>query len=168
MMMNERLDPDDYAKEISCLLRRRGRTLALAESCTGGLMASLFTSYPGSSDFFKLSAVTYANDAKQRILGVRSETLVREGAVSEAVAAEMAAGARGAGVADLGLATTGIAGPGGGSSEKPVGMVCIGLADHNRTLSWTFVRNEGERRSNQRVFAALALKQLYHYLLEEN
>lgn len=160
-------DPEALAEKIAHLLTRKKKTLALAESCTGGLMAHLFTSLAGSSVYFKLAAVTYANEAKERVLGVRKETLRTHGAVSETVAGEMAVGARLAGLADFGLSTTGIAGPSGGTEEKPVGMVCVGLAAEDGVWSWTFVRRPGGRKENQRLFAALALERLHHFLLEE-
>ncbi|MDD5556740.1 MAG: nicotinamide-nucleotide amidohydrolase family protein [bacterium] len=110
------------------LLRRRARTLAVAESCTGGLVSHMITQAPGSSGYFLGGIVAYANDAKVSLLGVRASTLERRGAVSGETAAEMAAGARRAFGADIGLAATGIAGPGGGSEEKPVGLVYIAVA----------------------------------------
>lgn len=110
------------------LLRGRRLTLAVAESCTGGLVGHRITEVPGSSEYLRGGVVAYANEAKVLLLGVDPCTLEREGAVSEAVAREMATGIREALRADLGLAITGIAGPSGGSAEKPVGTVCIALA----------------------------------------
>ncbi len=109
-------------------LRARGLTVALAESCTGGLIGHRLTNVPGSSAYVRGAVVAYANSAKEVLLGVRAETLAAHGAVSEAVAAEMAAGARRTFGADLGIATTGIAGPDGGTADKPVGTVYLGLA----------------------------------------
>jgi PncC family amidohydrolase len=105
------------------LLRERGLTLALAESCTGGLIASLITDVPGSSDYFLTSLVTYSNESKVSLLGVNDVTLKEHGAVSDMTAREMAAGARRVIGADVGVAVTGIAGPGGGTPTKPVGLV---------------------------------------------
>jgi nicotinamide-nucleotide amidase len=110
------------------LLSARGLTLAVAESCTGGLIGHRITEVPGSSACFLLDVVAYANESKYVILGVREETIAEHGAVSTQTAEEMAVGVRRIGGADLGLATTGIAGPGGGTPEKPVGTVCIALA----------------------------------------
>lgn len=116
------------ARELGDRLRGAEQTLALAESCTGGLLASTITDVPGSSDYFDRSLVTYSNEAKQELLGVSRESLDADGAVSEAVAVEMAAGVRDTAGTTWGVSTTGIAGPGGGTEEKPVGTVCIGVA----------------------------------------
>jgi competence/damage-inducible protein CinA-like protein len=110
------------------LLREHGLTLALAESCTGGLVGHRITNVPGSSAYLRGGVVAYANEAKQALLGVRPETLAAHGAVSEETAAEMATGVRKTFGTSLGLSITGIAGPDGGSAEKPVGTVCFGLA----------------------------------------
>jgi nicotinamide-nucleotide amidase len=107
--------------------RRRGLWIATAESCTGGLLAGAITSPPGASAIFDRGFVTYTNDAKQELLGVRPSTLAAHGAVSEEVAAEMAHGALTRSRADLAVSVTGIAGP-GGSEHKPEGRVCFGLA----------------------------------------
>ena len=110
------------------LLTGRKRTLALAESCTGGAIADHVTNVPGASKVFLGGIVAYNNDVKQKFLGVRAETLKQNGAVSEAVAREMAEGARKKFGADFAIAVTGIAGPGGGTKGKPVGTVFIALA----------------------------------------
>lgn len=107
--------------------RRKGLTVATAESCTGGMLAAALTDLPGSSDVFLWGAVTYANSAKRDMLGVSQMTLMAEGAVSEAVAREMASGARKRSGASLAVAITGIAGP-GGSEFKPEGRVCFAVA----------------------------------------
>ena len=147
------------------MLIRRGATLALAESCTGGLMAKQLTDVPGSSGFFRLSAVTYANEAKTAVLGVAPETLQRYGAVHEATAREMAEGARRVARADFALSTTGIAGPDGGSAEKPVGTICIGLATPEQTETFRYVSPFGDRDLNRRIFAAMALDRLRQNLM---
>jgi nicotinamide-nucleotide amidase len=121
-------DKHDLAAIAGNALKERGLALALAESCTGGLLAQRITSIPGSSEFFLGSIVTYANSAKVKHLNVRDETLQEFGAVSEQCAREMARGALRAFNADVALSITGIAGPGGGSEQKPVGTVWIGIA----------------------------------------
>jgi len=110
------------------LLGAAGRTIAVAESCTGGMIAQKLTHNPGSSAYFLGGVVAYANSAKQAMLGVPEEALVRHGAVSEPVVRAMATGVRTRFGADIGLATTGISGPGGGSDEKPVGLVYLGMS----------------------------------------
>lgn len=116
---------DTFAGVVGRALRTRGWTLAIAESCTGGLVGHLLTREPGASDFLVLDAVTYANSAKQAVLGVDEEVLRGHGAVSAEVATRMAEGARRVSGADVALAITGIAGPTGGSETKPVGLVYI-------------------------------------------
>ena len=105
-----------------------GKTVAVAESCTGGLIAKRITDVPGSSAILGYGCVTYANEAKMKLLSVKAETLEKYGAVSEQTAKEMAMGVRALAGADIGIATTGIAGPGGGTKEKPVGLVYLGIA----------------------------------------
>jgi len=122
---------DDQTLEsvVGDLLRTQGKTLAVAESCTGGLIGSRITDVPGSSDYFLAALVTYSNTAKIQLLGVNADTLQAKGAVSEEVACQMAAGVRQRIGADVSIATTGIAGPTGGTPDKPVGLVYIGIAD---------------------------------------
>lgn len=154
------------AAEVGDLLRQKGATLAMAESCTGGLAANWLTNTPGSSDYFVFSAVTYSNQSKVKVLGVSEGTLARHGAVHEKTARQMAEGARRAADATFGLATTGVAGPGGGSPEKPVGTVCIGLADGAGSTSRRFTLTFGRRLMNKQVFAMLALDYLRRHMLE--
>ena len=110
-----------------------GFTLATAESCTGGLVAHRLTEVPGSSTYFMEGVVTYSNESKTRLLGVPPELIATRGAVSAEVAEAMAAGVKERAGTDFGLAVTGVAGPGGGSEEKPVGLVYIALADDAHT-----------------------------------
>jgi nicotinamide-nucleotide amidase len=110
------------------LLRARKHRIATAESCTGGLVAALLTSIAGSSDVVERGFVTYSNEAKMELLGVPAETIARHGAVSASCAEAMARGALKASRADIAVAITGIAGPGGGSAEKPVGLVYLAVA----------------------------------------
>ena len=116
-------------------LRALGRTLALAESCTGGLLGHWLTDIPGSSEYFLGGIVAYSYDAKERLLGVHHDTLYGHGAVSRETAQEMALGARRALGADYGLAITGIAGPGGGLPDKPVGLTWLALSGRDLELA---------------------------------
>jgi nicotinamide-nucleotide amidase len=125
---------DELETVVVRLLTERKRTLATAESCTGGLIAHRITNVPGASVVFLAGLVSYSNAAKQTLLGVRAETLAEHGAVSEAIAREMAAGARRQTGADFALSVTGIAGPTGGMAAKPVGTVVIGLATPHETV----------------------------------
>ncbi|MBQ7775784.1 MAG: CinA family protein [Lachnospiraceae bacterium] len=113
-------------EEVVKLLQKKGMTITTAESCTGGLIAAGLVNVSGASDVLKLSVVTYSEEAKQRVLGVKAETLEKYGVVSEETAYEMAVGALEYAKADVALSVTGIAGPGGGTKEKPVGLVFIG------------------------------------------
>lgn len=133
------------AAVVGDMLRRGGHSLAAAESCTGGLLSHLVTSVPGSSDYFLMGAVTYANAAKESLLGVRSDTLATCGAVSEEAAREMVAGIRAASGATVGVAITGIAGPGGGTAEKPVGTVHIAVSVGDRPVTHVVRRLPGDR-----------------------
>ena len=121
-------DDETLETAIGKLLKNAGKTLALAESCSGGYVSHLITTVPGSSAYFQGAVVPYHNDFKERILGVKSETLSTHGAVSEATVAEMAEGVRALFNADYGLASSGIAGPDGGTTDKPVGTVWISCA----------------------------------------
>ncbi|MBK8000809.1 MAG: competence/damage-inducible protein A [Verrucomicrobia bacterium] len=124
-------DDEQLEETIVRLLTARKQTLALAESCTGGAIGNRITNVPGASAVFLAGLITYSNEAKQQFLGVRAETLAAHGAVSEETAKEMAEGARRKTGADFAISVTGIAGPGGGTPEKPVGTVWIGIASAN-------------------------------------
>jgi nicotinamide-nucleotide amidase len=150
---------------VGRMLVDRGATLAVAESCTGGLIADRLTDVPGSSAYFLMSAVTYADAAKVRLLGVSKATLASHGAVDEVTVGEMAAGARRVSGADYALATSGIAGPDGGTPDKPVGTVCIGLATPRDLATKRFTFFFGRRILNKRIFAATALDLLRRRLL---
>jgi nicotinamide-nucleotide amidase len=145
------------------LCRARGLTLATAESCTGGMVAQRLTSVPGSSEVFLGSIVAYADEVKTRELGVPTAVLEREGAVSAAAAAAMAAGARERLGADVVVAVTGIAGPGGGSDEKPVGLVFLQAEGPGGSRSADFVF-PGDRDSIRRRATVTALHQLRRLL----
>ena len=122
----------DLAAVVLEICRSRNLTLALAESCTGGLLGERLTNIPGSSDVFLGGVIAYHNDVKIDLLGVTAADLEKHGAVSEEVALQMAAGIRSKTSADIGVSITGIAGPGGGSPEKPVGLVWVGIDGHGR------------------------------------
>jgi nicotinamide-nucleotide amidase len=172
--VRERLGTHVYAvgdegmeETVGGLLRERGLTLAVAESCTGGLIGHRITEVPGSSEYFLMGVVSYSNDAKERLLGVRPETLRDHGAVSTRAAEEMAEGIRRLSGADLGLSTTGIAGPGGGSPDKPVGTVCVGLAWEGGTWSRRYDLGERSRDWVKGMTAQVALDRVRRWLLGE-
>jgi nicotinamide-nucleotide amidase len=145
---------ETFAGVLGRELRKRNLTLAIAESCTGGLVGHMITREPGASDFLLVDAVTYANSAKTRFLGIDDEVIRGHGAVSSEVAAAMSEGVRRMSGADVGLALTGVAGPTGGTAEKPVGTVYIAVT----TGSGTTVKHRvfpGDR-SRIQTFAAYA------------
>ncbi len=154
------------AAEVGHLMVERGQTLAVAESCTGGLIASWITDVAGSSDFFLFSGVTYANPAKEEILGVKHQTLIDNGAVHETTALEMAQGTRNRGGAHWGISTTGIAGPTGGTTDKPVGTVCIGVSGPGVDRARRYVFNFNDRGRHKLIFAATALEVLRRELVK--
>lgn len=145
----------DLAAVVLDLARAQGRTIAVAESCTGGLLGARLTSVAGSSDVVRGGIIAYANEVKTAQLGVDAAVLASDGAVSERVAAQMAAGARARIGADIAIALTGVAGPGGGSEEKPVGTVWIGVATAGdvRTVRNVFVGDREEIRYRAAQFA---------------
>jgi nicotinamide-nucleotide amidase len=150
-------------QHIHRILTERGKSLAVAESCTGGVIASKFTAMAGASAYFMAGMVTYSNEAKCDILGVSSEEITKYGAVSESVACQMAEGARRVAAADYAIATTGIAGPTGGSDAKPVGTVWMAVATPNGTRA--VMRNCGLDRSQIISRAsAYAIELLYEEL----
>ena len=118
----------NLALEVYDKLKKQGKTLATAESCTGGLIGATITAVPGVSECYGFGVVTYANEAKEKLLGVSHHTLETVGAVSPETACQMAEGALKLSGSDVAVAVTGIAGPGGGSAEKPVGLVYVGIA----------------------------------------
>ncbi len=147
------------------LLSVQKATLAVAESCTGGLISSLLTDVPGSSAYFLFSGVTYANQAKEKILGVPPETLAHYGAVHAETARLMACGARKLSGADYAIATSGIAGPDGGSDDKPVGTLCVGLATPWTSRGYRYDFPLRERSQNKILFAVVAMNKLRKALL---
>jgi len=145
------------AEQLGERLLARGERVTAAESCTGGLIAGAITEVAGSSNWFDMGFVSYSNAAKQQLLGVRGQTLAEHGAVSEATVREMAAGALVAAKADWAVAVSGIAGPGGGSAEKPVGLVWFGLVGPQGLVRAFSRRFDGDRAAvrSQTVEAAL-------------
>jgi PncC family amidohydrolase len=145
------------------LLRGRGLRLAVAESCTGGLIGHRITNVPGASTYYMGSVTAYAYEAKVRLLGVRWATLEKYGAVSKETALEMAAGVRRALAADVGVSVTGIAGPSGGTPEKPVGLTWIGLSAPGIDEAWEYIWN-GDRLQVKEQSAQQALQLLVDFL----
>jgi PncC family amidohydrolase len=144
-------------ERLGDLLRQRGDTISVAESCTGGLLASRITDVPGSSAYFRGGIVAYQNDVKERLLGVSKEILKRFGAVSEESARAMAHGCRKLFSSDIAVAITGIAGPSGGSAEKPVGLVYIAVSTLNQIGCERFCW-PGDRALNKESSVRAALK----------
>ncbi len=148
------------AEALLAVYRARGRRLATAESCTGGLIAATLTAIAGSSDVVECGFVTYSNGAKTAMLGVPGALIARVGAVSEAVAAAMAEGALARSEADAAVAVTGVAGPGGGSAEKPVGLVWFGCARRGQPSHTAREIFAGDRAEVRRATVARALAML--------
>ncbi|MCE5210498.1 MAG: competence/damage-inducible protein A [Deltaproteobacteria bacterium] len=148
---------------IAGLLTAKKLTIAVAESCTGGMITSRLTDVSGSSDYLERGLVTYSNAAKISMLGVPAEIIKRHGAVSEETARLMAEGVRKLAGTDLGISSTGIAGPTGGSPEKPVGIVYIALADSRKTICRHYAYR-WDRKRNKDIFAEAALFLLKNYL----
>ncbi|MDN0073595.1 nicotinamide-nucleotide amidase [Crenobacter sp. SG2303] len=145
------------AEQLGAKLLARGERVTAAESCTGGLIAGAITDVAGSSNWFDMGFVSYSNAAKQQLLGVEAVTLAEHGAVSEATVREMAAGALRAARADWAVAVSGVAGPGGGSAEKPVGLVWFGIAGP-AGLTRAFERHfNGDRAAVRRQTVEAAL-----------
>jgi PncC family amidohydrolase len=149
--------------QLGELLHQRGLKLAVAESCTGGLIGHRITNVPGSSDYYLGSVTAYAYEAKERLLGVKHDTLIQHGAVSEEIALEMASGVRQVFGADISAAVTGIAGPGGGMPNKPVGLVWIGVSTPDGDWAFRYLFN-GDRLKIKKDAADQALILLVKYL----
>jgi PncC family amidohydrolase len=148
---------------IGDLLRQKGWRLAVAESCTGGLIGNLITNVAGSSTYYVGSVTAYAYEAKVRLLGVKWETLEKYGAVSEETVIEMARGVRTALAADVGISVSGIAGPGGGTPDKPVGLTWIGLSDATVDKAWQNIW-QGDRIAVKTQAAQAAMQYLIDHL----
>ena len=158
---------DDTLQEcIGRILAASGKTVSAAESCTGGTIAALFTSVPGSSEYFLGSVTSYANSVKTGVLGVSPEIIEKHGAVSSECVAQMAEGVRRITGSDFSVATSGIAGPGGGSAAKPVGTVWIGVSSIAGTKTYLMTL-KGDRKRNIERFAANALNFLRITIVNE-
>ncbi|ADL12992.1 competence/damage-inducible protein A [Acetohalobium arabaticum] len=157
------IDDETMEKVVGDRLREEVLTLAVAESCTGGLIGHRITNVSGSSDYFKQGVVVYSNQAKKDLVQVKEETLSEYGAVSRETACEMAEGVKELADTDLGIAVTGIAGPTGGSEEKPVGLVYMGLADDKKVGSFKF-KFHGSRKQIKYLTSQYTLDKLRRYL----
>lgn len=157
---------NNLEEEIGILLKEYRLTIAVAESATGGTISDLLTNVSGSSDYFKGSVVSYDNDIKAGVLGVRRETLEKFGAVSPQVAEEMAEGIRKLMDTDIGLSDTGIAGPKGATPSKPVGLFYIGLSSQQGVQVKEYLF-QGDRIGNKQSAATEALRLLSEYLLKK-
>ena len=157
-------DGEQMEDVVAQLLRDASRTVAVAESCTGGLVCHRLTNVAGSSTYFVRGEVAYSDHAKETLLGVPRELIARYGAVSEAVALAMASGMRDAAGTDLALGITGIAGPGGGSAEKPVGLTYIAIASEAGATCREF-RFIGDRATNKLLASQAALDMVRRHLL---
>jgi len=153
-------------ESVSKLLTDNKLTIATAESCTGGLLGHMLTSISGSSAYYDRGIISYTNEAKQELLGVPKDLLEQYGAVSEQVAASMAKGVRKLAQTDLGASTTGIAGPTGGTIDKPVGLVYIGVSSKEKTLVKRF-EFQGSRLENKDLTCIEALN-LIKQMIQQN
>ncbi|MBU0653766.1 MAG: nicotinamide-nucleotide amidase [Gammaproteobacteria bacterium] len=155
---------DELLQQLTDALKARGWMLATAESCTGGWIAKVCTDLAGSSGWFERGFVTYSNEAKQDMLGVKTATLAQHGAVSEAVTAEMAVGALQHSRAQVAVSVSGIAGPGGATLTKPVGTVCFGWAVKDGAVRTETCHFEGDREAVRQQSVEHALRGVLHLL----
>ncbi|MBC8463814.1 MAG: competence/damage-inducible protein A [Deltaproteobacteria bacterium] len=157
---------ESIASVVGQQLITQNATVAVAESCTGGLISHWLTDVPGSSQYFRYTAITYSNEAKIKMLAVSPSTIRDNGAVHEKTALEMVEGVKNQSGADYAIATSGIAGPEGGTEDKPVGTVCIGLATPRYTKAKRYYLQFADRSMNKKIFAMTALDILRRALLE--
>lgn len=156
-------DESPIEKTVGVMLKKNDLTIAVAESCTGGLIASKLTDIGGSADYVMDAIVAYSNEAKRRLLGVKAKTLKAYGAVSKKVAEEMAAGIRKRSKTDIGISVTGIAGPTGARPGKPIGYVWIGYSDSKNTFARDFIFTK-DRLRNKDIMAKMALEMVRQQL----
>ena len=158
------VDVDSLEQVVVQEMTARGLTLATAESCTGGLMGKRITDVPGASACYLGGVVSYQNEVKENLLGVRHETLMTKGAVSEDTACQMAQGVRKALGADIGISTTGVAGPGGGTPEKPVGLIYVGISTEEKTWAVRILRPRQSRENLRRLASSTAFDLVRRHL----
>ena len=158
------VDVDSLEQVVVQEMTARSLTLATAESCTGGLMGKRITDVPGASACYLGGVVSYQNEVKENLLGVRHETLITKGAVSEETACQMAEGVRKALGADIGISTTGVAGPGGGTPEKPVGLIYVGISTKDKTWAVRILRPRQSRESLRRLASSTAFDLVRRHL----
>ena len=161
--MNSNGDVQDLAIKIGRLLSESKKSIATAESCTGGWVGKEFTGIPGSSKWYGFGFITYSNKAKLKILNVSKDLLLKEGAVSEGVVKEMAEGAINKTGSDFAISISGIAGPSGGTEEKPVGTVCFGIGSIDNINCFTKYF-EGDRNQVRQQSVVFALKEILNCL----
>ena len=154
---------DEIEKTIGSIFINKGMSLGVIESATGGLISHRITNVAGSSDYYKGSITAYSNEIKNKIVGVRAETLDKYGSVSDQTAEELASGGKKVLEVDICIADTGIAGPGGATADKPVGLFYIGLSHKNTTFSRKHIFT-GDREQNKKEAAETALQILKEYL----
>jgi len=157
---------EELALKIGSELKSRGLMFATAESCTGGWVGQVITSVPGSSHWYDRGFIAYTNQSKRELLSVSTDVLARSGAVSEKTARAMADGALQNSRAQVSLAVTGIAGPGGGTTEKPVGLVCFAWASHDRDTVSSQLQFSGNRESVRRQAVEAALTGLLDFIAD--
>ena len=158
------VDVDSLEQVVVQEMTARGLTLATAESCTGGLMGKRITDVPGASACYLGGVVSYHNEVKENLLGVRHETLMTKGAVSEDTACQMAQGVRKALGANIGISTTGVAGPGGGTPEKPVGLIYVGISTKDKTWAVRILRPRQSRENLRRLASSTAFDLVRRHL----
>ncbi len=154
----------DKMQKLQDILQKNKKTITCAESCTGGLIASLITEVSGSSDIFKGSIVTYCNEIKEQELDVKKETMIQYGVVSTEVTDQMCLGVIKKFNADYSLAVSGVAGPGGGTENKPVGTVCFSIFNKNEKIISNRLQLSGTRKSIQIESAKIILNEIYKFL----
>lgn len=159
ILKNENIEENELPRLLISRLEKKGIKVSVAESCTGGLISKLLTDEPGVSEVYDCGVCSYANCIKEKVLGVKAETLESYGAVSPQTAAQMAQGVRKLANAHIGISTTGIAGPSGGSEEKPVGTVFIGISTESETkvIKADFTAKKNNRDKNRQLAARLAI-----------